>query len=528
MASPAVRRKRIVEIEGAFATLPSKGTQRDGRTGVPPATSFPKTKSAVAASFCLPSPLRFRLMDAMKRILQAVVVASLIASPLHSQDAGGKGLRAGVFSVDATPPVGSPLAYDPMEGVDSPLSCRGLVLAGAGKPIVLCAIDWIGIGNAGQTVFKEAIAAAVGTEPDRVAVHVLHQHDAPRCDFSAEERLAAEGIGGAGFDPEHARSVVASAAQAAAEALAAARPVTRIGTGQAEVDRVASNRRILGLDGTVIRTRYTATRDPETRAFPVGTVDPMLKLVSLHDGDATVVAMTWFATHPQSYYRTKLATADFPAMARDARETETGVPHLHFNGAGGNIGAGKWNDGSPENRQALAERVAAAMRGAWESRETRPLSADAVGWRVEPVLLPVADHLDEAALEATVANRVEPPVARFRAAARLAWMRRCREGDAIPVGCLRLGDVRILHLPGELFVEYQLAAQALRPDLFVAMAAYGDYAPGYIGTEIAYGQGGYETGSASNVAPGVERVLMGAIARLLDAEQTPETPQAAR
>jgi hypothetical protein len=67
-----------------------------------------------------------------------------------------------------------------------------------------------------------------------------------------------------------------------------------------------------------------------------------------------------------------------------------------------------------------------------------------------------------------------------------------------------------------LFVEYQLAAQARRPDLFVAMAAYGDYAPGYIGTEIAYTQGGYETSPrASKVAPEVESMLMGAIERLL-------------
>jgi hypothetical protein len=48
-----------------------------------------------------------------------------------------------------------------------------------------------------------------------------------------------------------------------------------------------------------------------------------------------------------------------------------------------------------------------------------------------------------------------------------------------------------LHLPGELFVEYQLAAKARRPDLFVALAAYGDFSPGYIGTAIAYEQGGY-------------------------------------
>ena len=81
---------------------------------------------------------------------------------------------------------------------------------------------------------------------------------------------------------------------------------------------------------------------------------------------------------------------------------------------------------------------------------------------------------------------------------------------------MRIGKARVLHMPGELFVEYQLAAQKQRPDLFVAMAAYGDYAPGYIGTEIAYGQGGYETSErASRVAPQVEGVLTGAVNRLL-------------
>ncbi len=72
-------------------------------------------------------------------------------------------------------------------------------------------------------------------------------------------------------------------------------------------------------------------------------------------------------------------------------------------------------------------------------------------------------------------------------------------------------------MPGELFVEYQLFAQRLGPDLFVAMAAYGDYGPGYIGTRVAYPQGGYETGPASLVAPEVEDVLVPALRDLLEA-----------
>ncbi len=47
------------------------------------------------------------------------------------------------------------------------------------------------------------------------------------------------------------------------------------------------------------------------------------------------------------------------------------------------------------------------------------------------------------------------------------------------------------------------------------MAAYGDLGPGYIGTSIAYTQGGYETGIVSRVAPAVEQVLTDAMKTLL-------------
>jgi hypothetical protein len=48
------------------------------------------------------------------------------------------------------------------------------------------------------------------------------------------------------------------------------------------------------------------------------------------------------------------------------------------------------------------------------------------------------------------------------------------------------------------------------------MAAYGDYGTAYIGTAIAYTQGGYETGpTASHVAPESEDLLMRGIAKLL-------------
>jgi len=425
-------------------------------------------------------------------------------------------LRVGTFDVDASPPIGSPMAYDPTKAVEVPLSCRGIVLVGAEKPIVLCAVDWIGISNGGQRVFRERLAAAAGTDVDRVVVHTLHQHDAPRCDFAADELLRQMGVVETNFDSIFARYVVTRAAAAVREAVANAEPVTHVGLGEGTVEKVASNRRILGPDGRVLHTRFTATQDPEVRAFPAGTIDPHLKLISFWNDERPIAALSYYATHPQSYYRTGLANPDFPGLARNARQAATGVPHIHFNGAGGNIGAGKWNDGAKENRQVLADRVAAGMQAAWDATKKSPIEAADLRWSTEPVVLPVAAHLDEAALVAVLGDKSAAPAERNAAASNLVWLRRCQSGESIDIACLALPGARVLHMPGELFVEYQLAAQKVRPDLFIAMAAYGDYGPGYIGTEIAYGQGGYETSErASRVAPQVEGVLMGAMHKLL-------------
>jgi hypothetical protein len=283
---------------------------------------------------------------------------------------------------------------------------------------------------------------------------------------------------------------------------------------------VASNRRIPGADGNIRATRYTSCKDPALRAEPEGVIDPVVSLVSLWNGDQPVVVLSYYATHPQSYYRTGIPNPDFPGIARFLRQLAVPAAlHIHFNGAGGNLGAGKYNDGSKENRGILAERLADGMRRAWESTQKSPLNADSVDWKVFPVMLPVGKHLVTEQLEATMKKPKNPAEARD-CADRLTWLRRCQAGHKIDIACLSLGRARIIHMPGELFVEYQLGAKAMRPDLFVAMAAYGDYGTGYIGTKAAYEQkGGYETSDrATNVGSESEAILMNAIRNLLGSQ----------
>jgi hypothetical protein len=426
-------------------------------------------------------------------------------------------LRVGVFDVDASPPVGSPLAYDPCDGVAMPLRAKGIVLLGSGQPIVLCAVDWIGIANDGYIQWRTSIAKAVNTDPHRVSIHTLHQHDAPVCDLSAEALLAQRGLSGLLFDVKFVQQTISRVAAAAAAAKQQATVVTHVGIGQAEVEKVASNRRILGADGKVRATRYTACADPELRAEPEGIIDAQLKTISLWNDDQPTVVMTYFATHPQSYYRRGIANPDFPGMARFLRQvTLNGLPHVHFNGAGGNIGAGKYNDGSPENRQVLAQRMANGMAAAWQVTERFPLNAADVEWRVRGIAIEPAPHLDEAKLLAILDEESSTAVDRGNRAADLAWLRRCQHHDTVDVSCLKIGKASILHLPGEAVVEYQLAAQQMQPDQFVAVAAYGDYGTGYICLEEHYGQGGYEDSPrASRVSPKTEHTLKEAIRDVL-------------
>ncbi len=430
-------------------------------------------------------------------------------------------LKLATFDVDATPPLGAPMAYDPVRRVDElTLRCRGIVLLGAGEPIVLCAVDWIGIANGGQDAFRDALAQAAGTTRQRVAVHALHQHDAPGCDFTAERIIHELGLANYGrSDGDFHRQVMERTAEAIRRGLPSAQPVTHVGFGVADVQEVASNRRILGTDGKVRAVRYTATKDAALRAEPVGVIDPQVSLISFWNDEAPVAALSYYACHPQSYYRTGVPSPDFPGIARFIRgQAEPETLHVHFNGAGGNIGAGKYNDGAKENRLTLATRLADGMQQAWTSTEKSPLTPQNVGWQVIPVQLAPATHLKRSQLIADL--QTEPARGYISKADQLAWLERCEMGELIDIACLRLGQVRILHMPGELFVEYQLAAKQMRPDLHVAMAAYGEYGPGYIGTAVAYEEGGYETGpNASNVSPAAEQVLMDAMRELLGSEK---------
>ncbi|MCF6287202.1 MAG: hypothetical protein L3K26_18765 [Candidatus Hydrogenedentes bacterium] len=454
----------------------------------------------------------------MRKTTLAIATLVLLLAPVSAF----ADFSISTFQADVTPSLGMPLCggdVAPVVSITDPLTARGIVFFPEGEqPVVLCAVDWVIIANEGHTAWREALAKAAQTDIGRVTVHVLHQHDAPFLDFTLEEMLDKQGLGGTTVDVDFARKAIRDTAAALSAALPQKKVVTHVASGEGIVEKVASNRRILDENGKVRTVRWTATTDPAVRAEPVGTLDPFCKSVSFWNGDRTLAVLTYYATHPQSHYGKGHVSADFVGMARSAREEALpGVPHIHFNGAGGNLGAGKWNDGSPENRPVLAKRLEAGMRRAWEGAKKVPVDGTTLQWDVKTLVLPGRDDLSRAHEESVLAAKEAGRSPRMLAAIALAWMDRNNEETPIEISRLKIGGIQLLHLPGELFVEYQLAAQDMAPDNMVCVAAYGDGGPGYIGTEVSYGEGGYETRIYVAQCGGkVEQVLLKGIRDLVE------------
>ena len=196
------------------------------------------------------------------------------------------------------------------------------MLLGPSAPVVLCAVDWCGLRNDAHAAWCRALARAAHTTPERVAVQCVHPHNAPFADLQAEKLL--ESVPGAprSLDRKFFARAVDRTAAALKDGLAKAVPFTHVGVGSARVEKVASNRRVLGPGGKVKYTRYSATKEPKVRAEPEGLIDPWLKTLSFWNDRSPVAALHYYATHPMSYYGDGRVSSDFCGLARQKRQDD--------------------------------------------------------------------------------------------------------------------------------------------------------------------------------------------------------------
>lgn len=400
-----------------------------------------------------------------------------------------------------------------MEAVDDPLLAKGIVLADGRKRYVICAVDWCLLQTGAHEMFRRKLAVAAGVPESQVTVHTVHQHNAPIADADAQRLLDATPAAPLHLDLRFMEEVTDQVAAAVRQAGGELRPVTQVGSGRARVEQFASNRRVRLADGQ-IHVRYSSTKDPVLQSAAEGLIDPWLRTVTLFDGSQPLVRLHYYATHPMSYYGDGRATADTVGLAREQLEREEGVPQIYFTGCGGNITAGKYNDGSPESRVRLTARIHDAMQRAVATTTLAPV--DRVEWRTADIRFAgrTEPEWSEVRAREVIGSTNAPALERLKAALDLAWIERMKRSPDVAISSLRLGPVTVLHLPAESFVEYQLYAQSLRPDDFIAVAAYGESGPGYICCDAAFGEGGYEP-TMSRVGPPSEIRYKVAVAKVI-------------
>ncbi len=429
-------------------------------------------------------------------VLVAFIAAMLVSRAAVAAEPAE--LRLATFSVDVSPPLHERVCVgfiDEFTEIADPLLAKGIVFAHSGETYVICAIDYCGLCNDSYDMFREEIASAAGTATSHVAVQSLHQHTAPVFDVNTDRMLYAD-------EPEQLQSGIKAAehaaddvAHAAKEALSRLQVVTHLSTGKAKVDRVASNRRVPQPDGSLLVRSSAAGGDPILRNAPEGLIDPWLRTVTFYQNERPLVRLHYYATHPQTRSG-PVVTSDVPGITREQLETEENVPQVYFTGCGGNIAMGKYNDGSEEAQAALTKRMLTGLRAAvadCDANQRQPVSS--FTWRAVAVELPLRR---DAAFTLQAARKIAEDERvgfseRLRKAMLVAWIERVQAGRPIEFTAWSVGDVDVVHLPGEPFVQFQLAAQAARPDRFVCVAGYGDCAPWYIGEDRIYtDNGGYE------------------------------------
>ncbi|MEI6467230.1 MAG: hypothetical protein WCQ89_21085 [Verrucomicrobiota bacterium] len=440
----------------------------------------------------------------------------LIAQAVQRETTSARGLHIAPFRFDVTPPKGHGCCggwIKPVTDVDDPLEAIGYVLLGAGDPLVFCTVDWTGLLNTAHLEWRTALAQGAGTTPDRVAVHCVHQHNAPLVCPDAQRLLSPQTDLPKTFETDFFRTCLDRGRAAVSAAVPKAMPVTHIARGEAPVIEVAANRRVSrGANGRILAMRGSSCKDPALIALPEGLIDPQLRTIAWYAGEKKVVSCHYYATHPMSYYGDGRVTADFCGLARRRREQdEPGCTHLYFTGCAGNIAAGRYNDGTPAARVRLTRRIYDGIVASEAKLRREPIGR--FEWRTQQFVPAPNPAIVIDALEELITKRKDAPVLRMRPAFKLSFIQRCQRGQPFVLGALHVNDVASLYLPAEPFIEYQLRAHQIagRP---VAVAAYGDAGPWYIPTQPEFPSGGYEVEHAF-ARPETDDALTQALTALL-------------
>ena len=433
-------------------------------------------------------------------------------------------LSAGAAMIDISPPAGTHLAgsgagdHRPTRVVLDPLYAKAIVFEAGGRRVCLVILDLTIVTGDYTDRIRTAISEQTGIEREAIMVQATQTHSAPSLgyfmldpDFPLETGEETEYLRGG--ERTYGDRAAAAAVEAAVEAAGRLQPV-RIGLGRGVSGDLAFNRRGIRRDGTIFMPRPLGREQQPFGISDVcyleGPIDPEVGVCCVQDMNGRPLAfLLHYTCHPVNAYGNSetflAASADWPgAWAREMQQafSPDSVP-LVVNGCCGNINP--WHPFDSDFRPDHL-RMGRGLSGLSE-RIVRNMTfegATVLDTRIEKIGLPFRE-IPEARLrevDAILTEHPNPPREadgqvdpRWFRAASTRSVELCRQRDgafSYEIQAFRIGDLGIIGLPGEPFVEGQLALKSNSPASYLFPAHLTTHYVGYLPTREAYPRGGHE------------------------------------
>lgn len=435
-------------------------------------------------------------------------------------------LQAGLSEVDVTPPPGIAMSghwnIRYAKSVRDPLFAHALVLDDGEAPICLITVDVLSVQRGTVLRCREAIEKATGIAAERIAISATHTHYGPLV-----ARIWTRDVQP---DPDYLAAFEAGIVRAATSAWEARQPA-QIAIGWAFEGRLSFNRRFMMRSGEVVMHPPVGSTDI---LYQEGRTDPEVGVISVRDlADNPLGWWVNFACHATVSDQGDAISADYPGAlsAEMKRRHGEDVVTLFGNGCCGNLcqidvfDPDRPRKGDPLLK-ALAEGIADAVERAEEQAEfTGDLALDARSVETQLPLRHIAPEVEQAARalledgeydDNDAASHREYTYARM--VVELVEEKRERPLTPAEIQALRIGDVALVMLPGEVFVEHGLTIKLQSPAKRTFVVELANGIVGYIPTREAFLGGGYEQrlGNNSKLSPVAGEMMTETALALLD------------